>query len=541
MTTKTVLIYEYDNKHAKSLRKAFEQFDLTVRTARSEDDMQEFLGTGAIDLFVIRAENPSISGLLLCKKIREISEYRSTPILVLSSEATEQTFEKHRALDFAADHYMSLPQDAESILAAAHMLMPFLDGAEEAVEEVPAAAPVADGQAAMLQEEVKKLRSELQRRDAELKEASSQEAALKKLREENERLAAEAGELKEAIAQKAAQAKELEKAVSQGADLAAEFDKAAGQITALQTEVKRLEVELSAEREKSQAMNEDKTEVSRSLEQLKAQLKEESDRAMKGASVEAEELKKKYDEAKDELGDLRIVNKEMKDKVKASEKDMEKMKAEHEAFTAEKDALLKKAKEAEEAVVEQARTLKEEFEQKEKSAQAESKRLLDELQASYEEKLKPISDELKVKSEKLELLQAEKESIEIDLATSRYKATQAEKQCGESKTRLEAAEKELNELRETVLQFSSLSDDRDAALRDKEAALAEAAALTARIEALEAEKGAVEKKAAELAAEVDRIAELEKTIAAKDADIAAAKEEATRLAEIIESVRKAVS
>ena len=106
MTTKTVLIYEYDNKHAKSLKKVFEQFDLTVQTARSEDDMQEFLGTGAIDLFVIRAENPSISGLLLCKKIREISEYRSTPILILSSEATEQTFEKHRALDFAADHYM---------------------------------------------------------------------------------------------------------------------------------------------------------------------------------------------------------------------------------------------------------------------------------------------------------------------------------------------------------------------------------------------------------------------------------------------------
>ncbi len=571
MTERNLLIYENDAKYAKTLKKAFEQFGFTVHTARAEEEMSGHLGSGAINLFIIRAENPNLGGFLLCKKVREIAEYRQAPILLLSSEATEQTFDKHRSLDFAADYYMKLPQDTDSILAAAHALLPFIDG-DEAAEEGVATAPAAlagDGKAAELAKEnealkkkLEKLEAEAKRREGNAEEGIAVRAELEKTQGENEKLSSELGEIKEALASKAAQVRELEKKMADADEMSAEMDKTASQVTALQLAVKKLEVELSAEQERLRAADDEKTQVSQTIDQLKAQLKEESERAMKGATTQAEELKKKYDEIKDELDDLRIVNKEMKDKVKATEKDMEKMKAEHDAFLAEKASLEKKIVDAEETASVRLRDAHAECEKKQKDAQAEAARLTGELTASYEEKLKPLNDELKIKTDRIELLQAEKDSLEIDSASAKYKAGQMEKQHEEMTGKLEAAEKELGELRETVIQFSQISDERDAAHKERDECatkLAElekkhdevfekAAAsemqiteLQTRIEALVAEKGALEKKAAELELVARKITELEKTVAAKDADIAKEREEAARLATIISAVRDAVA
>ncbi|HOW51432.1 MAG TPA: hypothetical protein PLV42_05225 [bacterium] len=576
MTEKNLLIYENDSKHAKALKKAFEQFGFTVHTARSEDEMSGHLGSGAINLFIIRAENPNLGGFLLCKKIREIAEYRQAPIILLSSEATEQTFEKHRSLDFAADHYMSLPTDTDSILAAAHMLLPFIDGGEEAEEEGVAAAPAAqtaapvdDGKAAALAKEnetlrkkIEKLESESKKRAGNADESIAVKAEMEKLQEENEKLSGELGEIKEALASKAAQVRELEKRMAGADELSAEMDKSAAQIKELQLAVKKLEVELSAEQERLRASDEEKTQVSQTVEQLKAQLKEESERAMKGASVQAEELKKKYDEVKDELDDLKIVNKEMKDKVKTAEKDMEKMKAEHDAFLAEKGALEKKITDAEADAVKRVQEAQAAFEKREKDACEEACRLTEELKASYEEKMKPLQDELKIKTDKIEVLQAEKDSLEIDSASAKYKAGQMEKQHEEMKGKLEAAEKELGELRETVLQFSTISDERDAAHKERDELTAklvelekkhdevfEKAAgaemqiteLQTRIEALVTDKGSLEKKVTELELVAKKITELEKTVSARDTEITKIQEESARLISVIEAVKKAVA
>ncbi len=571
MAEKNLLIYESDTKHAKTLKKAFEQFGFTVHTAKAEEEMSGHLGSGAISLFIIRAENPSLGGFLLCKKVREIAEYRQTPILLLSSEATEQTFDKHRSLDFAADYYMKLPQETDSILAAAHALLPFIDG-DEAEEEGVAAAPAApagDGKAAELAKEnealkkkLEKLEADAKRREGNAEESIAVRAELEKTQGENEKLSSELGEIKEALASKAAQVRELEKKMAGTDEMSAEMDKSEAEIKELKLTVQKLQVELSAEQDRLRNADDEKTQVSQSLEQLKAQLKEESERAMKGASVQAEELKKKYDEAKDELDDLRIVNKEMKDKVKASEKEMEKMKAEHDAFLAEKSAIEKRIADAETAAAARVQETQAEFEKKLKEAQEEAKRLTEELKASYEEKMKPLTDELKIKTDKIEVLQAEKDSLEIDSASAKYKTGQLEKQHEELKAKHEASEKELGELRETVLQFSTISDDRDAAHKERDelaAKLAElekkhdevfekAAAsevqiteLQTRIEALVAEKGTLEKKAAELELVARKITELEKTVAAKDAEVAKAREETTRLATIISAVRDAVA
>ncbi len=541
MAERTLLIYESDSKHAKALKKAFEQFDFTVYVAKSEDEVQAHLGSGVVSLFIIRAENPNLGGFLLCKKVREISEYRHVPILLLSSEATEQTFEKHRSLDFAADYYMKLPADTDSILAAAHALFPFID-AEEGAEAAPAAtapaaAPVTEDRSAELRGEIERLQTE------------------------NERLAGEIGSLKEELAAKAEEVREAGKKGKIAEEYAAEMDKAAEQMRALQETIKKLEVELAQERENAQRALEERTVVSKTVEDLKAQLKEESERSLKGASEQVEELKKKLDEARDELEDLRIVNKEMKEKVKMAEKDTERMKAEHEEFLAKKEGLEKRIADAEARAVQQIEEMKAAFEKKEADAREEAARLAEEMRSGYEAKIKPLEDEVKIKSEKIELLQAEKEALEIDAATAKYKAEQQEKQIAETQTKLEAAEKELAELRETVLQFSQISDERDAVQKERDdlaaklaerektcvelegrvaGAMAEISDLQNRTEAIAAEKVTLEKRVAELELVAKKLEKLEKAIAEKEKENAHLNEQIQSLLARIEAARKAL-
>jgi len=137
MGKKNLLLFESDTNFANLLKGTFKEFDFNVFIAKTESNVQEYLGLDTIDLFILRAETTSsqANGFLLCKKIREINEYKNAPILILSSNSDEEVFERHKTFPFAADYYMHLPQDIETIMAAAHLLCPFADA--DSLPEIP--------------------------------------------------------------------------------------------------------------------------------------------------------------------------------------------------------------------------------------------------------------------------------------------------------------------------------------------------------------------------------------------------------------------
>ncbi|MBO4711951.1 response regulator, partial [bacterium] len=112
--SKNLLIYESDQASAENLSALFEQFGFSVFVADSETKVQEILDKTKINAFIVRAENPGMKGFMLCKKIRAISLYASRPILLISSDADEATFDRHREFDYHADYYLKLPADDET-------------------------------------------------------------------------------------------------------------------------------------------------------------------------------------------------------------------------------------------------------------------------------------------------------------------------------------------------------------------------------------------------------------------------------------------
>lgn len=65
------------------------------------------------DLIILRAELPDSSGYSLCTRIGKSHELGQVPILLLSSEATDEAIEKHRKGKHPADEYLIMPFDME--------------------------------------------------------------------------------------------------------------------------------------------------------------------------------------------------------------------------------------------------------------------------------------------------------------------------------------------------------------------------------------------------------------------------------------------
>lgn len=109
---KKILIIDDENQITRVLRRSLTAHGYEVRTAADGvsalDTFQDF----APDLIITDLSMPEMSGIELCKKVREISEI---PVIVLSVKGEEQT--KVEALDAGADDYVTKPFGIDELLA----------------------------------------------------------------------------------------------------------------------------------------------------------------------------------------------------------------------------------------------------------------------------------------------------------------------------------------------------------------------------------------------------------------------------------------
>lgn len=117
MPTKILLI-ENDAALASLLTDALESRGFEVRvTAEGKDglDLAREWGPQGIVLCV---ELPGMSGYLVCQRLKKDDALKAIPLVLTSAEATEETFEKHRALKVRADEYLFKPYSAQALVDA---------------------------------------------------------------------------------------------------------------------------------------------------------------------------------------------------------------------------------------------------------------------------------------------------------------------------------------------------------------------------------------------------------------------------------------
>jgi len=104
-----VLAFESDPDFSRELNTQFSALGCEVTVV---DDVNLGLQAASVskpDLILLTIELPRMSGYSVCNKIKRDAGLKDIPLIILSSESTDQTFEQHRRLGTRAQDYIRKP------------------------------------------------------------------------------------------------------------------------------------------------------------------------------------------------------------------------------------------------------------------------------------------------------------------------------------------------------------------------------------------------------------------------------------------------
>lgn len=111
----SVLIVEDEKDIQRTLRQILEGDGYSVRLAGSAEEAETELRRAVPDLALLDVRLPGMDGFAFCRRLRESSEWKSLPVIFLSSKIQEA----HKVLGFemGADDYVTKPFSALELLS----------------------------------------------------------------------------------------------------------------------------------------------------------------------------------------------------------------------------------------------------------------------------------------------------------------------------------------------------------------------------------------------------------------------------------------
>src|SRR6187399_157427 len=115
--SKKILIFESDATFADELRAGFARLGCEVAVV---DDATQGLQAAAKekpDLIYLAVELPRSNGFSVCNKLKRDGGLAAVPVVILSQDSTDETFEQHRRLRGRAEDYIHKPISFDALLA----------------------------------------------------------------------------------------------------------------------------------------------------------------------------------------------------------------------------------------------------------------------------------------------------------------------------------------------------------------------------------------------------------------------------------------
>jgi len=115
MSTK-VLVFESDSGFAGELRTELEQLGCDVRVV---DDGNVGLAQAQAerpDLVLLSIELPRMNGFSVCNKLKKDANLKEVPLIIMSSESSDETFDQHKKLRTRAEAYVHKPITWQTLL-----------------------------------------------------------------------------------------------------------------------------------------------------------------------------------------------------------------------------------------------------------------------------------------------------------------------------------------------------------------------------------------------------------------------------------------
>ena len=103
MNSRKALIIENDESYLKLISGTLAGFGFENLVVKKGEEAPELVKQELPDLIVLAIELPGVNGYIVCKRIKETEETKGIPLILISSEAKTEDFEKHRKLRIKAE------------------------------------------------------------------------------------------------------------------------------------------------------------------------------------------------------------------------------------------------------------------------------------------------------------------------------------------------------------------------------------------------------------------------------------------------------
>src|SRR5450432_4000296 len=130
-----ILVFESDATFGEQLKSGFAALECETNVVDDANLGLQVASRERPDLILLSIELPRMNGFSVCNKLKRDPALKDVPLIIMSSDSTEETFEQHRRLRTRAEDYVHKPITFESLLAR---IQPFV-----AIGAPPAAEPAA--------------------------------------------------------------------------------------------------------------------------------------------------------------------------------------------------------------------------------------------------------------------------------------------------------------------------------------------------------------------------------------------------------------
>src|SRR5262245_20807353 len=109
MTMTRVLLLENDQDFAGGLRDELARLGCAVQVMDDANAGIQAATDERPDIILVSVELPSMGGFAICNRLKRDNALRKVPLVLMSSESTDDTFERHRSLRTHAEDYVHKP------------------------------------------------------------------------------------------------------------------------------------------------------------------------------------------------------------------------------------------------------------------------------------------------------------------------------------------------------------------------------------------------------------------------------------------------
>ncbi|GEM_PF-518674 len=121
---KKIIVIDPEKKFWKTLEKVVNKDACEVVFLENGKSLMEKLQKDNFDLIILNLELPDKNGFVYCNQIKKDAKFKNIPVIITSSEKTEEDFKQHKKLKVRAQEYLRKPISASTLKEAIKQFLP---------------------------------------------------------------------------------------------------------------------------------------------------------------------------------------------------------------------------------------------------------------------------------------------------------------------------------------------------------------------------------------------------------------------------------